>query len=185
MAKWTVDELRHPFDSGRFGFDARMELIDGEVVMKTPASPSRCFGIQAIAQALRAIIPPTHHVRTQAPLVFQPYSMPEPAITVVSGSYREYEHDHPTTAALVVEVSDSALRRDQTTKAAIYARASIAEYWIVNLVDRVLEVHRDSRPLSGQPLGYHYRSIMRFDETDAYAPLVTSECAVSVADLLP
>lgn len=185
MAKWTVDELRHAFDAGRFGFDARIELIDGEVIMKTPASPGRCFGIQATAQALRAIIPPTHHVRTQAPLVFQPHSIPEPAITVVSGNIRDYKHDHPTTAALVVEVSDSALRRDQITKAAIYARAGIAEYWIVNLVDRVLEVHRDPGPLSGQPLEYHYHSITRFDETGACAPLVAPESAVSVADLLP
>jgi len=182
---WTVDELRRDFDAGRFGFDARMELLDGEVFMKTPASSERCFSIQATAHVLRAIIPSQCHTRIQAPLVFQPHSMPEPAITVVSGSLHDYKHEHPTTATLVVEVSDSALRRDQTTKAAVYARAGIAEYWIINLVNRVLEVYREPSAMPGQPLGHHYRSITRFGEDGVVPPLAAPEGTVSVADLLP
>jgi Uma2 family endonuclease len=67
----------------------------------------------------------------------------------VTGSIRDYKKQHPTTAVLVVEVADTTLQFDRTTKAALYARAGIPEYWIVNLADRVLEVHRQPAPMTG------------------------------------
>lgn len=84
-----------------------------------------------------------------------------------------------------MEVSDSALRRDQTTKAAVYARAGIADYWIINLVNRVLEVYREPSAMPGQPLGHHYRSITRYGEDGVVSPLAVPGGTVSVADLLP
>src|SRR5918994_1434802 len=74
-------------------------------------------------------------------------SEPEPDVCVVRGSPRDYVDAHPTHPALIVEVAQSGLRRARGRKATAYARAQIADYWIVNLIDRVLEVHREpARP---------------------------------------
>lgn len=81
-------------------------------------------------------------VRVQLPLILGARSKPDPDIAVCQGSARDYAESHPTTALLAVEISDSTLIPDQQTKAALYARAGIEEYWIVNLTDQVLEVRR-------------------------------------------
>jgi Uma2 family endonuclease len=124
-------------------------------------------------------------VRTQLPLVFTLYNKPEPDVAVVIGSFRDYSTMNPTTAVLVVEVSDSTLLTDQTTKAAVYARAGIREYWIINIPGRLLEVYREPSAMPGQPLGHHYRSITRYSEDGILSPLAAPEGIVSVADLLP
>jgi Uma2 family endonuclease len=105
---------------------------------------------------------------------------------VVVGSARDYARAHPATAVLVVEVSDATLAFDRATKGALYAQAGITEYWIVNLADRVLEVHREPAPMAEQPLGHHYRSITRHTETEHVAPqAATLATPIAVADLLP
>jgi len=73
----------------------------------------------------------------------------------------------------------------RTTKAALYARAGIADYWIINLRDRVLEVHRQPAPMADQPLGHHFRSVTRYTEAEAVAPLAAPNAPVAVADLRP
>jgi len=74
---------------------------------------------------------------------------------------------------------------DRTAKASLYARAGIAEYWIINVRDRVLEVHREPGPMAEQPLGFSYRSITRYVEIDIVAPLGAPHASVKVAELLP
>jgi Uma2 family endonuclease len=70
------------------------------------------------------------------------HSEPEPDVAVVSGSIRDYTTVHPTTAALLVEVAETSLHYNRTEKGSLYAKAGIIDYWIVNLVDRQLEVYR-------------------------------------------
>ena len=106
-------------------------------------------------------------------------------LAVVAGGPRDYCEYHPTGAVLVVEIADATLAYDRTIKAAVYARAGIAEYWIVNLRDRLVEVHRQPTPMSHQPLGYHLRSVTRHTETERIVPLAASRAPVVVADLLP
>jgi Uma2 family endonuclease len=118
-------------------------------------------------------------------LILGPRSKPEPDLAVVVGSFNDYKRIHPATATLVVEVSDSTLATDRTTKAALYARAGIEDYWIVNLPDGVLEVHRQPAPMTGQPLGHHYRSIIRLTAADTLSPLARPASAIVVASLLP
>ena len=73
-------------------------------------------------------------------------SEPEPDVTIVAGAPLDYVHEHPTTPTLVVEVADSTLQLDRRLKASLYARARLPEYWIANLVDSVIEVHRRPEP---------------------------------------
>ena len=181
---WTVDEFQRAYDLGAFGFGVRLELIEGEIIRKMSQNEPHAWAIQAVTEALRSIFAETHSVRVQLPLVFGARSKPEPDIAVVAGSFNDYKQAHPTTAALVVEVSDTTLAMDRTTKAALYARAGIEDYWIVNLPDGVLEVHRQPAAMAEQPLGHHYRSIIRLTPTDTISPLGRPD-VVAVSSLLP
>ena len=136
-------------------------------------------------EALRAAFARGHDVRVQLPIALDLHSEPEPDLSVVAGSVRDYEDQHPTSAVLVVEVADTSLRIDRTTKAALYAHAGVPDYWIVNLADRVLEIHRDPRPMSDQPFGHHYASITRHPDTSIVSPLGAPHAAIAVGDLLP
>src|SRR5205807_2759297 len=110
---------------------------------------------------------------------------PEPDVSVVSGSSADYVQAHPTTAVLIVEVSDSTLRYDRGRKASLYARAGIADYWIVNLVDRRIEVYRDPVPDPTQHYGYRYSSQSVIVPPGTVTPLALPQAAIPAADLLP
>lgn len=84
-----------------------------------------------------------------------------------------------------MEVSDTTLSFDRTTKAGIYARAGIEEYWILNLTERVLEVHRRPEPMHGRPLGHYFAEVASYAETDALALIAAPDCLIAVAALLP
>ena len=182
---WTVDKFQRAYDLSAFGFEQRLELVEGEIFCKSGQSAVHAWAICTMRETLRVAFPKGHEVRTQLPLVLGPRSKPEPDVAVVTGSLNDYKRKHPTTAAFVVEVSDTTLAMDRTTKAALYARAGIEDYWIVNLPDGVLEVHRQPAPMSGQPLGHHYRSITRLTAADTLSPLARPEAVIAVAGLLP
>ena len=82
-------------------------------------------------------------------------------------------------------VADSSLRLDRRFKAAIYARAGVREYWIVNLVDRALEVHREPHPPTGAAEDWSYRSIEVLRPPSHVTPLAAPSIPIPVADLLP
>jgi Uma2 family endonuclease len=103
---------------------------------------------------------------------------------VVSGGPRDYT-DHPSRPALVVEIADSSLALDRTHKGSLYARARLAEYWIVNLVDRVLEVYRNPGPDAGAAYGWAYRVVLTLGPDDHVAPLAAPSDRILVTDLLP
>lgn len=134
---------------------------------------------------LRARFGAGYVVRMQLPLDVGQVSQPEPDIAVVRGTVRDYAKAHPTTAVLVVEVSESTLAFDRGEKASLYASAGIPDYWVLNLVDRCLEVHRDPIPMLNQPYGYGYRSRTQYFGNDTIAPLALPHGAVKVEDLLP
>jgi Uma2 family endonuclease len=118
-------------------------------------------------------------------LEFPPRSKPEPDVAVVVGNFRDYRKKQPTTAVLLVEVSDTTLRQDRNIKASLYAKAAIEEYWIVILRDRVLEVYRDPTPMKDARFGYGYLNVVRYAETDRVSPLAAPEASIDVCDLMP
>jgi Uma2 family endonuclease len=170
---------------GLFGPEERLELIEGEIIEKMPQKSTHTTGVRLAEEAMRAAFPTGYDVRVQMPLAVNGRSVPEPDIAVVPGSIRDYTKRHPRTAALIIEVADTTLEFDRITKAGLYARAGVEEYWIVNLIDRVLEAHRHPAPMSGKPLGHYYRSVTQYAQTDAISPLAAPDCAVAIADLLP
>jgi Uma2 family endonuclease len=88
-------------------------------------------------------------------------------------------------AALVVEVADSSLRLDRNLKGGLYARAGVAEYWIVNLVAGGLEVHRVPQPAAEAAYGWLYRSVEILQSPATVTPLAARGARIPVADLLP
>ena len=111
-------------------------------------------------------------------------SEPEPDLSLAVGTAADYAGHHPTPPdiRLLVEVSDATLRIDRTRKAIAYARANIPEYWIINLVNRQLEVYRNP---AKTPTSYGYKAALTFYEADTVAPLFALDSPIAVADLLP
>jgi Uma2 family endonuclease len=166
----------------------RVELIGGEIVTKSPQSNWHGIAIANVFDALRAIFDrQKYFVRNQCTLDLGPLSQPDPDVYVALGSKRSWavQNVNPKSAVLIVEVSDSTLRDDRTRKASLYAASGIADYWILNLVDRQLEVRRDPRPDSTQDFGHGYASLATLYPGDSASPLVLPTESVAVADLLP
>lgn len=179
--RWTRLEYERMVERGVFQPDDRIELIDGRLVVKEPQDPDHFTAIMLVVDVLRNAFGAGWLVRSQGAIALDDRSEPEPDISVVRGSAREYRAAHPAQAVLVVEVSKSRLRFDRARKAALYARNGVEDYWIVNIVDRVLEVHRD--PVRGRhPV---YRSIRTLQPDETVTPLAAPAARILIADLLP
>src|SRR5207249_1006092 len=125
-------------EHGMFRPDERLELLDGLLVVREPQGSRHAAAVAATRQVLATAFGPGYHVRDQAPVALDDASEPEPDLAVVRGGPWDYQHGHPSAPLLIVEVAEWTLARDRRRKGALYARAGIADYWIVNLVDLVL-----------------------------------------------
>src|SRR5262245_19222467 len=143
--RWRRVEYERLVELGMF-VGERLELLDGQLVVREPQGSTHAALVVHIGQVLTMAFGSGWHARLQAPLALGEVSEPEPDIAIVAGIARDYLDTQPPTAALIVEVADSSLRLARRFKAELYARGTVPEYWIVNLVDRVLEVHRDPEP---------------------------------------
>jgi Uma2 family endonuclease len=183
--RWTREEYYSMADAGLIPSDAHVELIEGEIITMSPRRSAHMTAVTLTGDLLRDVFGQAYTIRIQGPLSISRYSEPEPDVAVAAGSARDYAEHHPATALLIVEVSDTTLDYDRTTKASLYARADIQEYWVLNLIDRQLEVHRHPEPMDAQAFGYGYGDIRVFDASEAVAPMAAPERPVKVADLLP
>jgi len=169
-------------DAGVLTTEDRVELIDGEIVTVTPQKSRHATAVSLAETALRHAFHEHYHVRSQLPLALDATSEPEPDVAVVASAVRDYRDAHPSTALLVVEVADTPLEFDRTRKASLYARAGIADYWVVNLVDAMVEVHRNPQQSAA---GWRYASVERYKAGDPIAPLARPDRFIAVDDLLP
>jgi Uma2 family endonuclease len=135
--------------------------------------------------ALARALGPAWEVRSQGPIALDDASEPEPDVAVVRGGPRDYAEAHPADPVLVVEVALSSLGFDREHKASLYARAGRPEYWIVNLVDRVLEVRREPAPSFSAPYGWDYRVVETLGPEQRVRLLAAPVAEIAVADLLP
>ena len=184
VRRWKRAEYDRLVELGVFDGEP-LELIGGELVVAEPQYPYHSSGIGVVEYAIRAALPPGWVTRTQAPVSLDDESEPEPDVAVVAGHPRDYRHEHPTRPVLVVEVAESSLTFDRTRKASLYARASIADYWIVNLVDRILEIYREPAQDASAFYGWAYQSVTRHAPPASVMPLAFPSTEIAVADLLP
>ncbi len=182
--RWRRVEYERLVDIGLF-IGERLELLEGVLVVREPQGSPHAAIAGTVGGVLATAFGPGWHARLHSPLALGDFSEPEPDVAIVAGESRDYIAAHPSTAALVVEVADSSLRLDRRFKAAIYARAGLREYWIVNLVDRVLEVHRQPQPPAGAAEDWSYQTIEVLLPPAHVTPLAAPHNPIAVADLLP
>jgi Uma2 family endonuclease len=172
---WTCAEFHRIGDMGVFE-GRRAMLIDGVILEEGPMNPPHAIALGLAEEAIRTAFGTGWWPRQQSPLVLGLHTDPEPDLAVVPGRPRDYS-GHPTTANLVVEVADSSLAFDTNEKRLLYARASISDYWVVDLNGRKLFVCRDSQ-------GGDYATQQTLGPADAIAPLAAPTATLRIADLL-
>lgn len=182
--RWTRVEYERLIELGVFRPGERLELLDGHLVVREPQYTPHTLGIRMVEEALRLAFPVGWDVRVRMPIALDDYSEPEPDVAVVPGSYRDYRDAHPSRPALVVEVSQSMLTMDRR-KSRLYARAAVPEFWIVNLVDGVLEVYRDPTRSRAVRPGPAYANVQRLSREAFVTPLAAPNARIAVADLVP
>ena len=185
LHRWTRREYERLIDHGFVAEDDPIELVGGLLLVKEPQSSPHRTAVLLVAKALEHAFGDGWFVQTQSPIALGGRSEPEPDVCVVRGAPRDYVGAHPTRPALVVEVAQSNLRLARGRKAAIYARARIADSWVVNLADRVVEVHRE--PARPGPARWHwgYAAVRALGAGAVIAPLAAASATIRVTDLLP
>jgi Uma2 family endonuclease len=147
LHRLTLDEYDAMVASGAFSPRDRFHLINGFLVDKMTQNDPHCTADDLCGAALANVIPSGWYVRSAKPVRLPPNSKPEPDRCVVRGTIRDYSHRSPGPAdvGLIVEVSDTSLGEDRKL-AQVYAASRIPVYWIVNLVDKKLEVYAEPGP---------------------------------------
>ena len=143
--KLDVDANYRMAEAGILGPDARVELIDGEIIDMAPIDPDHAATVNGLNEALVLAFAGRAIVSVQNPVRIDRLNEPEPDFAVLrsrADKYRVGGHAGPADVLLLIEVADSSLRFDRTVKLPLYARAGIAESWLIDLTRRVLEVHR-------------------------------------------
>jgi Uma2 family endonuclease len=181
---WTKAEY---YRMGELGFfrGQRVELLEGRIVVLSPQNAPHWIATDRVREVLQGFFGTGFSVRMQGPLDLGQTWEPEPDVCVVPGRREDYEQSHPTGAVLIVEVSDSTLSYDRRRKGSLYARAGIADCWIVNLVARQLEVYRSPIPAPRRRYGHRYSSRDDLLPPATVRPLALPKAVIAVADLLP
>src|SRR6266545_1722364 len=167
--RWTVAMFHAVNSTGVFA-GRRPMLIRGVLLEQGPMNPPHATALDLVVDALRSVFTIGKLVRVQTPLILGLEIDPEPDVSVVAGSARDFATTHPTTATLVVEVSDTTLTYDTTVKAELYATAGIADYWVLDLNARQLHVFRN--PQHNATLGVTaYQTHDTLDANGSVSPL--------------
>jgi len=155
--------------------DERVELLRGVLVKMSPQHAAHASTVQKLTQLLASRLQGRFILRIQSPLALLDDSEPEPDVAVVP--LGDYDAAHPTTALLVIDVSDSTLKKDRG-KASMYASAGIGEYWIVNIAARTVELY-------SSPEGDRYAEARTLRPGDALRPAALGDVTIAVAEILP
>ena len=139
----TVAEFELMIQAGVFAPDARLELLNGEIIEMSPIGVPHAKCVRRLSKRLDRKFGDRVEVDTQNPIELPSDGRPQPDIVLYDLELDDTELPLPENIYLVIEVSDSTLKDDRTTKLINYAREGIKEYWIVNLIHNQLEVYRD------------------------------------------
>lgn len=176
---WTRDELLLVEGTGVFE-GARFELIEGELLDKMGKRPPHNRGLRRIVILLGRIFGP-EQIQHETPIDVAPVdnsrNEPEPDVVVLRRSFETFDRNAaPQDIAMVVEVADSSLKTDLETKAVLYARAGIGDYWVVDVRHRCLYVFRE-------PVGDVYLQRVQLREDETVSPLERPQHSIIVGSL--
>ena len=177
--RFTVEEYHRMAETGILGPDEHVELVRGVIRQMSPKNRAHVIAVDLICDLLKEALKGRASVYQEAPHVAEEIdSEPEPDLMVCSDPDRKAYGTNRTKALLVIEVAESSLKYDLGEKAALYAEAGVPEYWVVNLVDREIEVFRD--PAEGR-----YRQHFRAAASDRVSPQPWADFEIEVSALLP
>lgn len=184
QSRFSVEQYHQMIRTGVLSEDALVELLEGRIVRRMTHLPPHDVSVDLTDEALRVALPKGWRTRVQSAITTRD-SEPEPDIAVVRGPARRYLKSHPRRRdiGMLVEVAEKSLRRDRTVKARIYARERIPIYWIINLIERHVEVY--TQPHGGKSPGYNERQ--DYGPEDAIPLIVAGKkCGmIPVGELLP
>lgn len=182
----TVEQYHAMGRQGIFQGDDPVELLEGMLVQKMVKHPPHRFATQMLRELLHSLIPTDRWFVDDQEPVTTGDSEPEPDLTVVRGTRRQYleadRHPGPADVCLVIEVADSTLSTDRGIKQRIYARGRVIQYWIANIVDHRIEVYTEPTGPDSAPIYRQRRDFAVGDEV----PLLLDAVEVGrvrVADL--
>jgi Uma2 family endonuclease len=177
--RMTVDEFERI--AGSLNND-QVELLDGYVVWRDDMKPPHVLATERLRRRLDRSVPEGYFVREEKPIRIPEFDEPRPDISVVRGDPELFANRHPgpEDVVLLVKVSETSLDRDQGKKKFNYARSGIPVYWIVNFVERQLEVY-----LSPGPDGYQSSQILKPGQDVAVVIDGQEAGRIAVVDLLP
>ena len=156
---WTRAEYRRLGELGVFDND-RVELFRGEIVQMSPQDPLHSGAVENLSSLLFAVLGGRKTIRIQLPFHAPDNSEPEPDAAVLNREYAlqcRQGKTHPERAELIVEVARTSLEYDRLEKSSLYAQAGVPEYWIVNLVDMLVETYSEPGADSSHPFGWSYK----------------------------
>ena len=179
LPRISVEEYHRLVQTGVLREDDPVELVDGVIVQKMPATPFHAASIRRLSHLFESINRDRWITAVGNPVQIGDWSEPEPDLVLLHPHENFYceRHPRPADAFLIIEVSDSTLIVDHEGKLRIYARAGIAEVWIVNLPECVVEVY--SSPTNGE-----YALCRRVHGGDVLAPSAFPDAAIDTAALL-
>jgi Uma2 family endonuclease len=176
--RFSVEDYYRLAEVGILCADARVELLDGKIIDIAPGGPFHGSITKRLNQIFAAAVRGRWIMAVQDPLHLDDHSEPQPDLMLlkpVPDFYRQ-RHPRPEEVYLLIEVSDTTLLADQADKIPAYGRAGVAEVWIVNLVEEVVEVYRD-------PNFTGYGSKTTVHAGEQISPMAFPDAALSVAEL--
>ena len=161
VKKFTIQDYHRLTQLGFFQEDDRVELIRGALIYMAAKGMLHATVNRRLTRELANIMGKRATLQGQDPILLSNYSEPEPDVVILKNKEDDYlsTHPHPEDILLLIEIADSSLDYDQTTKLSVYAENNISDYWIFNLVDLCLECYREPyQNLQGE-FGYRNKSI--------------------------
>lgn len=174
---FTVDEYYRMAKVGILRDDERVELLDGEIVQMNPIGSPHAWCVNRLTQVFTQGLGTRFVVSVQNSVRLDEQAEPEPDIAVLRGDAPQSRLPGPAETLLVIEVADSSIKKDRGRKRAMYARARIQEYWIVDLNTDHIEVYR-------QPGARGYRSTTLLGRGETVSPLCAPDLTVDVTTVL-
>jgi len=189
LYRLSVKQYHAMIRAGILTDDDQVELLDGFLVTKMSKNPRHVVATELLQRVLSRVVPDGWFVSMQNPLTTKS-SEPEPDAKVVKGEPRQYlkRKPGPNKVPLAIEVSDKSLARDRGVKKRTYAASRIPTYWIINLIDRCVEVYTDpTGPATEQNPTPDYRSVQRFGPDDSLVVVLDGREVgrITVRELLP
>ncbi len=167
-------------EAGIFHPEERVELIAGQIIRMSAKGTAHTAAVRRTAKILRNLLINQAEVYTQDPIQLDDFSEPEPDVAVVRIDPLDYADHHPTPSEvyLIIEVADSSLKYDRETKAKAYARSGLADYWVLDVINRKLHMFRE-------PIQEGYQSEVILSEEASVSPLQFPTLEITLQEMLP